>query len=66
LRRCDRSVKQILGTLINVGGFALVLLVAFLIRHVWWGFVLDIALVWFLWAYARPAAAGWTRDADLT
>jgi hypothetical protein len=55
-------MKPILGSLINVAGFAVFLVVAVLSRSYWWGFILDIAIVFFLWRVARPAATRWTRE----
>ena len=57
----DPGLKRVAGSLINVGGFAGVLIVFFLTRHFRWGFIVGIATLWFLWHIARPAAARWTR-----
>jgi hypothetical protein len=56
-------LKRVVGSVINVGGFALFLAVALLTRRFWWGFILDVVALWFLWQVARPAAARWTREA---
>lgn len=55
-------MKPILGSLINVGGFAAFLVVAFLSSRFWWGSILDIAVLLLLWRIARPAAVRWTRE----
>ena len=58
-------MTRALGLLINIGGFALLLVIAYVTRHLRWSPLLDLAMIWFLWRVARPAAARWTRPADL-
>jgi hypothetical protein len=49
--------------MINAGGFAVFLLVAFATRAYRWGFVADVLGLWCLWRFARPAGIRWAREA---
>ena len=57
-----RGAKTILAPLINAGGFAVFLLVAFATRGYRWGFIADVLALWLLWKVLRPAGIRWARE----